>query len=94
LTLLGTGPKTRASLTAALKIDVRGFYRDLELLRAIGVSFTLQEGRYVLEDELEAGVGKLPFPDPLLTLAEARQLATGKGRTQAALAARIRSLTT
>lgn len=94
LALLGTGPKTRATLVAAVKIDVRGFYRDLVLLREAGVAITLIEGRYVLEDELEEAVGKLPFPDPLLTLAEARKLSAGKGAAQTALATRIRALTT
>ena len=38
LTLLGTGPQTRGFLLRRLKLDVRGFYRDLEetALRAAG----------------------------------------------------------
>src|SRR5262249_3917198 len=35
--LLAEGPKSRIALARQLGIDVRGFYRDLELLRAVGV---------------------------------------------------------
>ena len=37
LTLLGDGPHTRQRILRKLKIDVRGFYRDLEALRGLGV---------------------------------------------------------
>ena len=37
LQFLRTGPKTRERLTRHLALDVRGFYRDLELLRAAGI---------------------------------------------------------
>jgi len=42
---------------------------------------TLAKGKYVLEGSVEAAQGRLPFPDPGLTLGEAQQLA--KGRTVA-----------
>src|SRR5262245_27003202 len=48
LQLLGAGPQTRAALTRHLRLDVRGFYRDLELLRAAGIAVTLENRRYVL----------------------------------------------
>jgi hypothetical protein len=81
LQLLGAGPQTRDGLKRRLRLDIRGFYRDLELLRAAGISVPLKERRYTLEGGLEAAFARLPFPDPALTLGEAIQLA--KGRTAA-----------
>jgi hypothetical protein len=81
LQLLGTGPQTRASLTRRLRLDVRGFYRDLELLRATGIAVPLRNRRYTLEEDVAAATNRLPFPDPRLTLGDAVQLA--KGRTLA-----------
>jgi hypothetical protein len=75
---LGSGPKTRARLTRHLALDVRGFYRDLELLRSAGIKVVLDEGRYTLTEEAEAVVERLPYPDPRLTLGEMRRLARGK----------------
>jgi hypothetical protein len=79
LQLLGLGPQTRATLTKRLRLDVRGFYRDLELLRQIGITIQMRKRRYELEGTVEHAVAQLPFPDPGLTLGEAMQLA--KGRT-------------
>jgi predicted DNA-binding transcriptional regulator YafY len=78
LNLLAAGPQTRARLTRSLKLDVRGFYRDLELLRKAGITVTLAEGRYTLAGDVEDALARLPFPDPLLTLGEAVQLARGR----------------
>ena len=57
---------------------MRGFYRDLEALRAVGIAVRLSKGKYVLEEEIVAAIERLPFPDPNLTLGEARQLAKGR----------------
>ncbi|MFQ3591924.1 MAG: hypothetical protein SNJ82_01910 [Gemmataceae bacterium] len=76
---LGGGPRTRSALLKTLKLDVRGFYRDLETLRAVGVQVVLREGLYYLEGNAGVARARLPFPDVRLTLAEAQQLA--KGRT-------------
>jgi predicted DNA-binding transcriptional regulator YafY len=81
LRLLADKPLAREVLTRRLKIDVRGFYRDLGLVRTAGIVIELEEGRYHLSDDVETALGLLPFPDPHLTLAEARLLA--KGRTPA-----------
>lgn len=77
---LGEGPKTRDQTLARLGLDVRGFYRDLELLRAVGIEVTTEKGRYALAESLAGVVARLPFPDPHLTLGEARQLARGRGK--------------
>ncbi len=79
LQLLGTGPQTREALIGRLSLDIRGFYRDLVVLRQAGIPVTLQDRSYTLDEGVDKAVAKLPFPDPHLTLGEAQQLA--KGRT-------------
>ncbi len=76
--VVGARPQTREQLAKRLKLDVRGFYRDLELLRSAGIRLALEQGRYTLQDKLEKAVALLPFPDPRLTLGEAEQLAKGR----------------
>jgi hypothetical protein len=78
LQLLGTGPQTRAAIARRLRLDVRGFYRDLELLRAAGIAVPLRDRRYTLEGSVATATSHLPFPDPRLTLGEAMQIAKGK----------------
>jgi hypothetical protein len=81
LRLLRDAPQTRPALARRLRLDVRGFYRDLEWLRKFGISVLMEDGRYCLAEEAERAIARLPFPDPQLTLGEAKQLA--KGRTTA-----------
>lgn len=81
LKLLGEKPQTRDALRKRLRLDVRGFYRDLELLRSSGIDLPLIARRYVLQEPVADVIARLPFPDPRLTLGEAVQLA--KGRTRA-----------
>lgn len=81
LTLLAKAPLTREALARKLKLDVRGFYRDLEALREAGIMVQLEQGKYHLTGSLATARDGLPFPDPMLTLGEATQLA--KGRTVA-----------
>jgi predicted DNA-binding transcriptional regulator YafY len=78
LTLLGAGPQTRMTLTRRLRLGVRGFYRDLEVLRTVGIPVVLLNGKYALAEDAAQAIERLPFPDPGLTLGEARQLARGR----------------
>jgi hypothetical protein len=78
LTLLGVGPQTRRNLTRRLRLGVRGFYRDLEVLRDVGIQVALAQGKYSLLEEAAPAIERLPFPDPGLSLGEARQLARGR----------------
>ena len=80
LQVLARGPQSREALTRLLHCDVRSFYRDLVLLRGAGIELSLVRSRYALENGGDA-IARLPFPDPGLTLGEARQLA--RGRTEA-----------
>ena len=79
LKLLGAGPQTRAGLVRRLRLGIRGFYRDLEVLRDVGIIVHLAKGKYFLEENADTAIERLPFPDPLLSLGEARQLAKGRG---------------
>jgi hypothetical protein len=78
LSLLVKKPQSRESLSRRLRLDVRGFYRDLELLRASGIAITLTEGLYSLEENPKEALRRLPFPDPHLTLGDVEQLARGR----------------
>jgi predicted DNA-binding transcriptional regulator YafY len=78
LHFLAAGPQTRARITRQFKLDVRAFYRELELLRAAEIPVTLAEGRYSLAEDVDTAASRLPFPDPHLTLGEATQLARGR----------------
>jgi len=80
LKLLGTGPQSRASLTRRLHLGVRGFYRDLEVLRSVGIDIQLSKGKYVLTVDATQVIERLPFPDPGLNIGEARLLAKGRSR--------------
>ena len=82
---LADGPRTRKALLQRLKIDIRTFYRDLELLRDCRIGIALAKRKYTLETEPKAARLALPFPDPGLTLGEAQELAKGRGKVQAKL---------
>src|SRR5262249_62148664 len=81
LAALRSGPKSRGELLTHLQIDIRGFYRDLEKLREMGVGFALRDHRYRLAMSFDEAMSRLPFPDPQLNFCEAVELA--KGRTPA-----------
>lgn len=93
LTLLGTGPQTRGFLLRRLKLDVRGFYRDLEALRTLGIEVTTtgDDARYALAGELDDALAKLPFPDPGLNVRDALQLANGSTAAHRKLKQRVNS---
>jgi predicted DNA-binding transcriptional regulator YafY len=78
LVMLGQGPRTRAVLVRKLRLGIRGYYRDLEIIRAVGLVIELSGGKYYLREELTSALEKLPFPDPALSLGEARMLAKGR----------------
>ena len=93
LQFLGGGPRSREALIKHLKLDVRGFYRDLELLRAAHIAVTLTERRYTLGERVENAIARLPFPDPRLTLGDALQLAKGRGPAHRKLKEQISEIT-
>jgi predicted DNA-binding transcriptional regulator YafY len=90
--LLGTGPKTREVLVRKLKVDTRGFYRDFEKMRQFGVAMEMHDGRYVLIETVEEALGRLPFPDPGLSVQEAMLLSRGNSKAHKKLRERIANL--
>lgn len=78
--LLGDGPRTRTQILNKLKIDIRTFYRDLELLRECRVEVELSSRKYALVPTVKEALLVLPFPDPCLTLGDAQQLAKGRSK--------------
>jgi predicted DNA-binding transcriptional regulator YafY len=90
---LARGPQNRDDLAAAMHLDVRGFYRDLEVLRLAGIPVLLERGRYRLGTSFDAARTQLPLPDPLLTLGEALLLAKGRTAAHRRLRALVTQLT-
>src|SRR5438552_3327299 len=63
LLLLGNGAQTRGFLLRRLRIDIRGFYRDVEALRTLGIEVIAGEDtKYTLAGNLDDALEKLPFP--------------------------------
>jgi hypothetical protein len=93
LMLLGSGPQTRSLLLRRLKLDIRGFYRDLETLKALGIEWTTtgDDPKYALVGELDDALAKLPFPDPGLNVRDALQLANGSTAAHRKLKQRVNS---
>jgi hypothetical protein len=87
--LVGSGPSSRDTLMRRLRLDVRAFYRDLDLLRRHGIALPLAGGQYTLGDDLGTALARLPFPDPCLTLGEVQQLTRGRTAAHRTLQARL-----
>lgn len=85
--ILAEATRTRAVLLQKLKIDIRTFYRDLELLRECGIDVELTNRKYRLKTEPAHASEVLPFPDPSLSLGEAEILAKGRTRVHQKLRA-------
>jgi predicted DNA-binding transcriptional regulator YafY len=78
LTLLGDGPQTRRALLLRARIDIRGFYRDLEALRGLHIDIEMgPDNRYRLPLRLDDALARLPFPDPGLSVRDVLQLSNG-----------------
>lgn len=85
-------PQARAYLAKLLKVDLRGFYRDLRTLRELGVRITANEHEYRLAQRFDHAVSLLPFPDPRLNLQEAIQLSRGRSPAHRKLKGQIRAI--
>lgn len=77
LTMLSDGPQRRDTLIRKLKLNERGFYRELELLRSRGITVDPAGSKYHLLDDLDSAIAKLPLPDLKLNIREALTLAKG-----------------
>ncbi len=89
LALLAGVERPRAVLLKRLKVVLRGFYRDLELLRSLGVIVESDGERYKLAGTLDDALKSLPFPDPGLSLRDALLLANGRTDAHRKLRTRI-----
>jgi hypothetical protein len=58
-----------------LRIGLRTFYRELELLKRCGVKVRQRSKLYFLLPTAEEAEGRLPLPDPELSFAEMVELA-------------------
>jgi hypothetical protein len=72
---LAGAPRSRMAILSDLRIGLRTFYRELELLKRCGVKVRLRSKLYSLVATAEQAQGHLPFPDPQLSFAEIAELA-------------------
>src|SRR5271168_3559596 len=64
--LLAGSPRTRNTILTDLRIGLRTFYRELELLNRCGVKIRHRAKLYLLLPTANEAEGRLPFPDPQL----------------------------
>jgi len=89
---LAEAPRNRMAVMTELRIGVRTFYREWELLRRCGVKVRQRSRLYSLLTTAEQAEGRLPFPDPQLSFAEMAELAQcdcAAGRRLGALLAEV-----
>jgi hypothetical protein len=72
---LAEAPRNRPAVLSELRIGLRTFYRELELLKRCGVKVRRGSQLYFLPGTAEAAEGRLPFPNPQLSFAEVAELA-------------------
>lgn len=90
---LADGPLSRISMLKKLKVGMRTFYRDLDLLRECGIVVNVESKGYVLEGSMNDALTCLPFPDPELTFGDAVSLAKGRTAAHAKLRQMIDDMT-
>ena len=78
--LLADGADSREGILQGLKVGLRTFYRELELLKKCGVKVKQAGKVYQLHTkDKEEAQGRLPFPDPQLSFAEMTELSNYGG---------------
>ena len=68
-------PRKRSVILSELRVGLRTFYRELELLKKCGVKVRHKNKLYHLVPTAAEALGRLPFPDPQLSFAEMAELA-------------------
>ncbi len=89
---LSSSPRNRTEILSDLRIGLRTFYRELELLKRCGVKVRHKAKLYHLLATADEAEGRLPFPDPQLSFAEMAELSRcdcPAGRRLAALLASV-----
>jgi predicted DNA-binding transcriptional regulator YafY len=74
-----TQARKRPEILAELRLGLRTFYRELELLKRCGIKVSYKTKIYQLAPTTDAAEGRLPFPDPQLTFSEMAELARHPG---------------
>ncbi len=72
---LAEKPRGRSAILSDLRIGLRTFYRELDLLNRCGVKVRHKLKLYHLVPTAVEAEGRLPFPDPQLSFAEMAELA-------------------
>src|SRR5438270_4697083 len=90
--LLAQAARTRDEILAALRIGLRTFYRELELLKRCGVKIQQRNKSYTLLATAAQAEGRLPFPDPQLSFAEMQELSRCPGSAGKRLAELLESV--
>ena len=93
LKILEVEPANRRTLLKKLKVGMRTFYRDLDILRQWGIHVELDGRKYVLVAGGSPWIELLPFPDPELSFADAISLATAKSTGAKKIQALLGTLT-
>lgn len=73
----------RADLLKHLRVGIRTFYRDVDLLRECGINVEIKKDGYRLSGTLSDALHRLPFPDPELTFGDAEVLRRGRTSSHA-----------
>ena len=89
LNLVSGTARVRSVILKKLKIDVRSFYRDLEVLRTLDIVITAEGDRYQLSTPLSDALARLPFPDPGLSFQDVITLSNGRTEAHRKLKARL-----
>lgn len=89
---LAAADRSRDAVLADLRIGLRTFYRELELLKRCGVQVRQKDRTYRLMATAEQAEGRLPFPDPQLSFAEMAELARCPGEAGRRLADLLESV--
>jgi predicted DNA-binding transcriptional regulator YafY len=77
LTMLSDRAKSREFLLKKLRLDLRGFYRDIEYLRSLGIEISTENGSYLLMTGFDDSLSMLPIPDLGLSVRDALLLVSG-----------------
>ena len=91
--LLAKAEVGRGTLLSRLRVGVRTFYRDVNCLRASGVTLKVWREKYTIDDDLPHVLEKLSFPDARLSFSEAMELAKGRGPGARKVRALLRKVT-
>jgi hypothetical protein len=90
--LLADHPRSREAVLGELRIGLRTFYRELELLKRCGVKIQHRNKAYTLLATAAQAEGRLPFPDPQLSFAEMQELSQCPGNAGKRLAELLESV--